>query len=112
MHCSAIVCVDEFSIFSTFSVVLLVLGRPEHLSSSTDTRPALKCECHSKLLSFSKNLTTYFKGFGSGFTELHTKLDADTLLDFASHRRQNETRSREITRVKQCVFTAWCHMAD
>jgi hypothetical protein len=35
-------------IFSTFSVVLLVLGCPEHLSSSTDTQPALKHECHSK----------------------------------------------------------------
>jgi hypothetical protein len=35
-------------IFSTFSIILLVLGHPEHLSSSTDTRPALKHECHSK----------------------------------------------------------------
>jgi hypothetical protein len=35
-------------IFSTFSVVLLVLGHPECSSSSTDTRPALKRECHSK----------------------------------------------------------------
>jgi hypothetical protein len=26
----------------------MVLGRPEHLSSSTDTRLALKHECHSK----------------------------------------------------------------
>jgi hypothetical protein len=45
-----------------------------------------------KLLSGLKNvLTKHFKGFGSGFTELHAKLDADTLLDFAIHRRQNET---------------------
>jgi hypothetical protein len=29
----------------------------------------------------------YFKGFGSGFTKLHAKLDAATLLDFASHHR-------------------------
>jgi hypothetical protein len=35
-------------IFSTFSVILLVLGRPEHLSSSADTQPALKRECHSE----------------------------------------------------------------
>jgi hypothetical protein len=35
-------------VFSTFSVVLLVLGRPERLSSSTDTRLLLKHECHSK----------------------------------------------------------------
>jgi hypothetical protein len=27
---------------------LLVLGCPECLSSSTDTQPALKCECHSE----------------------------------------------------------------
>jgi hypothetical protein len=33
------------------------------------------------------------KGFGSRFTELHAKLDADTLLDFAIHHRQNETRN-------------------
>jgi hypothetical protein len=34
--------------FSTFSVIMLVLGRPECSSSSTDTQPALKCERHSK----------------------------------------------------------------
>jgi hypothetical protein len=49
---------------------------------------------------FSKSLTKHFKSFGSGFTELRAKLDADTLLDFAFHRRQNETRSRKSTRVK------------
>jgi hypothetical protein len=48
MDYSATVFMDKFSIFSTFSVDLLVLGRPEHLSSSNDTRPALKRECHSK----------------------------------------------------------------
>jgi hypothetical protein len=42
---------------------------------------------------FSKSLTKHFKGFGSGFTELYAKLDADTLLDFANHHRQNETQS-------------------
>jgi hypothetical protein len=42
----------------------------------------------------------HFNGFCSGFIELHTKLDADMLLDFATHRRQNETRSRKSTRVK------------
>jgi hypothetical protein len=45
-------------------------------------------------------LTKRFKGFGSGFTELHAKFDADTLLDSAIHRRQKETRSRKSTRVK------------
>jgi hypothetical protein len=49
---------------------------------------------------FSKSITKYFKDFGSRFTELHAKLDADTLLDFAIHRRQNEKRSQTITRVK------------
>jgi hypothetical protein len=41
-------------IFSTFSVVLLVLGHPEHSSSSTDTQPALKRECHSKTAAWFK----------------------------------------------------------
>jgi hypothetical protein len=39
---------------------------------------------------FSKSLTKHFKGFGSGFNELHAKLDADTLLNFAIHRRQKK----------------------
>jgi hypothetical protein len=42
----------------------------------------------------------HFKGFGSRFTELHAKLDADTLLDIAIHRRQNETRGQKNTHVK------------
>jgi hypothetical protein len=48
MECSAIVFMDEFLNFFNISVVLLVLGRPERLSLSTDTQPALKRECHSK----------------------------------------------------------------
>jgi hypothetical protein len=32
---------------------------------------------------FSKSLTKHFKGFCSRFTELHSKLGVDTLLDFA-----------------------------
>jgi hypothetical protein len=35
-------------ISSTFSVILLVPGRPERLLSSADTRPVFKRECHSK----------------------------------------------------------------
>jgi hypothetical protein len=55
----------------------------------------------SKIFSiFSVVLLVHFKGFGSGFAKLHAKLDADTLLDFAIHRRQKETRSRKGTRVK------------
>jgi hypothetical protein len=49
---------------------------------------------------FSKGHTKHFKGFGSGFKELHAKFDADSLLNFAIHRRQKETRSRKSTRVK------------
>jgi hypothetical protein len=48
----------------------------------------------------SKSLAKHFRGIGSGFTELHAKLDADTLLDFDTHRKQNETRSRKSTSVK------------
>jgi hypothetical protein len=48
-----------------------------------------------KPLSGLKNVlqkpTKHFKGFGSGFTKLHAKLDADMLLDFAIHHRQKET---------------------
>jgi hypothetical protein len=49
---------------------------------------------------FSKSLTKHFKGFGNEFTKLHAKLDADTLLNFAIHSSQNETRSRKSTSVK------------
>jgi hypothetical protein len=49
---------------------------------------------------FSKSLTKHFMSFSSGFTERHAKLDADTLLDFAIHRSQNETQRRKSTRVK------------
>jgi hypothetical protein len=56
-----------------------------------------------KLLSGLKHVlqkTKYFKGFDSKFTELHAKFDGDTLLNFAIHHRQNETRSRKSTHVK------------
>jgi hypothetical protein len=49
---------------------------------------------------FSESLTKHLKGFSSGFTELRAKHDADTLLDFAFHRRQNEELSWKSTRVK------------
>jgi hypothetical protein len=35
-------------IFSIFSIVLLVLGHPDQLSSSADIQLALKHKCHSK----------------------------------------------------------------
>jgi hypothetical protein len=37
----------------------------------------------------------HFKGFSKGFTKLHAKLDEDTLLEFAIHHRQNETKSKK-----------------
>jgi hypothetical protein len=46
-----------------------------------------------------ESLMKHFKGFCSGFTELHTKFDADMLLDFAIYRRQNE-RSPKGTHAK------------
>jgi hypothetical protein len=50
----------------------------------------------------------HVKGFRSGFTELHAKLHADTLLNFAIHRRRNETQSR--TSVKtMCVHSTESH---
>jgi hypothetical protein len=64
------------------------------LPSSTDTRPVLKHECHSKTAVQLKECSPKASGSISRiyrFTELHTKLDADTLLDFAIHRRQNDT---------------------
>jgi hypothetical protein len=80
-------------------------------SSSIDTRLALKFECHSKttirLKECSESLMKHLKGFGSGFTELHAKLDADTMLNFAIHHREMETRSRKSTSVKtMCVHSA------
>jgi hypothetical protein len=44
-----------------------------------------------------------FKGFGSGLTEVHIKLDAGTFLDFATHLGQNETRSQKSTHVHSTV---------
>jgi hypothetical protein len=59
-----------------------------------------------------QNTHEAFQGFGSGFTELHAKLDADTLVDFAIHHRQNKARNRKSNRVNQCLFTAQCHVVD
>jgi hypothetical protein len=38
----------NYLISSTFSVILLMLGRPERSSSATDIRPTLKRECYRK----------------------------------------------------------------
>jgi hypothetical protein len=47
MDCSATFFVDEFLNFINISVVLLLLGQRIRLSSSADTRLALKREWHS-----------------------------------------------------------------
>jgi hypothetical protein len=45
---------------------------------------------------FLKSLRKHFKGFGSRFTELQTKLDAGTLLDSAIHHSQNEHKVEKV----------------
>jgi hypothetical protein len=40
---------------------------------------------------FFKSITKHFRGFGSGFTELQTELDAEILLELAICHRQSET---------------------
>jgi hypothetical protein len=77
-----------------------VLRRPERLSSPTDPWPALKHECHSKTAVQLKASPKHFRGFSSGFIDLHAKLEADALLNFAIHCRQNETRSQKSTHIK------------
>jgi hypothetical protein len=76
--------VDEFSIFSAFSVILLMLGRPECSSFSTDTQPALKRECHSKTAvqlkeyspkasrSISRVLVAYLLSFTQNLMQTHS----------------------------------------
>jgi hypothetical protein len=52
----------------------------------------------------TKGLTEHFRALNIGFTELHTKLDADTLLSFAIHYRQNKTQCQKRTYLKMmCV---------
>jgi hypothetical protein len=48
MNCLVMVFLVEFSDFFNTFCHLLVLGLPECSSSSTDTRPALKRDCHAK----------------------------------------------------------------
>jgi hypothetical protein len=92
-------------IFSTFSVILLVSGHPEHLLSSTDTQLAFKCECHSKTAvrlkecspKASQSISRVLVADLPSFTQY---LMQDTLLDFAIYHRKNETRYQKRTRVK------------
>jgi hypothetical protein len=88
-------CGRVLELFSIFSIILLMLGHPEDLLSSTDTRLAYKM--------FSRSLPKHFKGSVSRFTELQEKLDIDMLLDSAIHRRQNETPSQKSSCVKKTM---------
>jgi hypothetical protein len=72
-----------------------VLGRPERSSSSADTLSTLKRECHSKTAVRLKNVLQEPHDAFQGFTVLHRKLDADTLLYFAIHRSQREKNEVE-----------------
>jgi hypothetical protein len=54
-------------------------------------------------------LTKHFSGFGSGFTERHAKLDVDTLLNFAIHRRQNKTKSKKHPCTSMHIHSAVSH---
>jgi hypothetical protein len=69
MDCSATANVhgQVIKFFSTFSVLLLVPGHPEHSSSSTDTHTALERKCHSKtavcLKELLQKLLETFQGF-------------------------------------------------
>jgi hypothetical protein len=81
---------------------LLVLGHPERSSSPTDTQQALKHECRSKTAVWLKECSPKVSRSISRVlvADLLRKLDAETLLNFAIHHRQNETRSRKSTSVK------------
>jgi hypothetical protein len=91
--------------FSTFSVVLLVLGRPERLHLQLTLDRSWNVNAIRKSQSGVKNvlqkpLTKHLKCFDSGFTKCHAKLYADTLLDFDIHHRQNETRTRKSNHIE------------
>jgi hypothetical protein len=90
-------------IFSSHSVILLALGRPERLSSSTDTRPALKRECHSKT-------TVRLKEYSQKASRSISRVSVADLQSFTQNLMQthcsilpsiaDKTRSRKSTRVK------------
>jgi hypothetical protein len=64
---------------------VLVDGRPERSSSSTDVRPSLKRLYHKKSFALahsviSKRFLKHSVGFCSSFFEFEEKFDADSLL--------------------------------
>jgi predicted HicB family RNase H-like nuclease len=86
----------SYQIFSTFSVVLLVLRCSECQSFSADTRPALKHEFHSKtavwLEECSPKATRSISRVSvANLLSFMQNLMQKPLLDFAIHCRQNKT---------------------
>jgi hypothetical protein len=93
-----------FSTFLSFCRCLVILN--------IDLQLTLDWPCNmnaiQKPLSGLKNVLQKpheaIRVFGNWFTELHAKLDLDTLLDFAIHHRQKETPNWKSTCVKtMCV---------
>jgi hypothetical protein len=72
-------------ISSTFSVILLVLGLQLTLNQSSNVNVIQNAL--SGLENVLQKHHEAFQSFGSGFTKLHAKLDADMLLNFAIHQR-------------------------
>jgi hypothetical protein len=73
-----------------FSGVVLVDGRSERSSSSTDVRPSLKRLYHKKSFALghsiiSKCFLKHSVAFCSSFFELEAKFDADSLLPKIRH---------------------------
>jgi hypothetical protein len=97
--------------FSTFSVVLLVLRRPERSSFSTETRPALKRECHSKTAvqleeyspKASRNISMVWVAHLSSITQNLMQTPRPILPPVAEKTKQEVE--------KALVFTARCHVA-
>jgi hypothetical protein len=95
-------------IFSTFSVILLVLVSPERSSSSTDTQAALKCGCHSKT-------SVQLKECSPKASHIISRVSVADLPSFTQNLmqtrcRQNKTLSRKSTRVKTiCVHSVVSH---
>jgi hypothetical protein len=98
-------------ICSTFSVILLVLGRPKHLSPSTNTRLALKCECYSKT-------TVQLKERSPKASRSISRVSVVDLASFTQNLMQtrcsilpsNADKTKHKVE-KQCMFTAKCQMA-
>jgi hypothetical protein len=117
MDCLATVFMDKFSKFFqhflSFCWCLVTLN-VRHLQltlNQPSNTNAIQKPLSSLKYVFQRSREAFHR-FGSEFSELHAKLDAHTLLDFAIHHRQNETRRQKSSLQKQCVFAAQCHMAD